>query len=102
MLYLGVVVYLAALHCMEQALKRISDRSQTALIETLIKARKMAKLSQEVLATRLKKPQSYVSKIETGQNRKIGTYEVCDWATACDMEPIVVFSMFTTRLSRRL
>lgn len=86
---------------MGRALKTIGSQVDLALRETLKKARIAAKLSQEDLAKRLKRYQSYVSKIERGQ-KVASAAEVVAWAVACDMEPIVLFSMFCTRLSRRI
>lgn len=72
------------------------------MAETLRTAMKMAGLSQEALAKRLKRPQSYVSDMLRGRISKYGVVEVSAWAIACDLEPIVLFSMYFTRLSRRM
>ncbi|VXB41793.1 helix-turn-helix domain-containing protein [Brevundimonas sp. G8] len=51
------------------------------LRETLVKARREAGLTQAELATRLGKPQSYVSKIERGE-RRIDIVELIDISRA--------------------
>lgn len=81
-------------------MKTIGSQVDVALRETLKRARESAKLSQEDLAKRLKRNQSYVSKLERGQ-RVVRAADVVAWAVACDMEPIVLFSLFCTRLGRR-
>lgn len=81
-------------------MKTLRSAGHAALVDTLKKVRKSAGLSQEGLAKRLKKHQSYVSKVEAAE-RRIDAVEMCAWAEACDVEPIVLFSLFVTRLGRR-
>lgn len=52
--------------------------------EDLVAARKQAGLSQEELARRLGKPQSYVSKYENGE-RRLDVVEVAEIAEAMGM-----------------
>lgn len=47
-------------------------------------------LSQRELGSRLKRPQSYVWKIENGE-RGIDMIEAIRWAEACRMTPLVFF-----------
>ena len=49
--------------------KSIYTKEQKALIKTLRHIRKKAKLSQSELASKLGKPQSFVSKYESGERR---------------------------------
>lgn len=49
--------------------KTIYSKEHKHLIERLRKARKETGLDQEQVAKRLKKTQSYVSKVESGQRR---------------------------------
>lgn len=49
--------------------KTIYTKTHKSLVKELVKARKAAKLKQEVVAKKLKKTQSYISKIESGQCR---------------------------------
>jgi transcriptional regulator with XRE-family HTH domain len=54
-------------------------------LESLIAARKKAELTQQALARRLGKPQSFISKYERGQ-RDIGVIELVEIAEALDMD----------------
>lgn len=49
--------------------KSIHDKEYREIIERLKKARIDAELSQQAVADKLKKPQSYISKIESGERR---------------------------------
>lgn len=51
----------------------------------LARAREGASLTQRQLAAKLKRPASYVGKIENGE-RKIEVFEAVDWCTACGVE----------------
>ncbi len=42
-------------------------------------------MTQRELAAKLKRPPSYVGKIENGE-RKIEVFEAVDWCTACGVE----------------
>ena len=59
--------------------KTIYSKEHKHLIERLKKARKESGLDQEQVAKRLKKTQSYVSKIESGQ-RKIEVIQLKEFA----------------------
>ncbi len=63
------------------------------LCAALVSARSTAKLNQVDLAKRLGKPQSYVSKVETGE-RRLDVIEYADYAAALGIDP--------TRLLRRV
>ncbi len=52
------------------------------LCRRLRELRDAAGLSQRALATLLKKPHSYVAKVEHG-DRRIDPIEFADWCTAC-------------------
>jgi transcriptional regulator with XRE-family HTH domain len=49
--------------------KSIHSRANRVLLELLVKARKTAVLTQEQLARRLQRPQSFVAKYENGERR---------------------------------
>lgn len=53
----------------------------------LLEARQAAGLRQVDVAKRLKRPQSYVSKFESGE-RRLDVVEFLDVATALDVDPI--------------
>jgi transcriptional regulator with XRE-family HTH domain len=80
-------------------LKTLSSDGQRIFRATLKKVRLQAKLSQPVLAKRLGKPQSYVSKVESGE-RKCDPDEGYDWAEACDTEPLYLFSLYCIDMVR--
>lgn len=50
-------------------MKSLRSREHRSVIAVLIAARKTAGLTQQQLANRLRKPQSFVSKYETGERR---------------------------------
>ncbi|WP_320195561.1 helix-turn-helix domain-containing protein [Agrobacterium rosae] len=56
------------------------------LVELLIATRREAKLTQQQLANRLGKPQSYVAKVE-GAERRIDVVEFATLARAMDKSP---------------
>jgi transcriptional regulator with XRE-family HTH domain len=80
--------------------KMLRSRGQRALVEVLIEVREKAGLTQRALAARLKRPRSYVSKIEGGE-RRIDPVECVEWAKSCDTTPQAFFGRFTRRLSVR-
>ena len=74
---------------------------ETALVETLKWAMTVAGVSQQELAKRLKRSQSYVSDRLAGKVRKYDLFDIEDWATACDMDAIVLLAVYFTRAARR-
>ena len=50
-------------------------------VSNLRRARKRSRLSQKALGERLGKPQSYVSKVETGE-RRLDLIETAEWCLA--------------------
>jgi transcriptional regulator with XRE-family HTH domain len=64
--------------------------------EALVAARKSAPLSQEALAARLGKPQSFISKYERGE-RRLDVGEFFEIADAIGIDPIE----FLRRIYRR-
>ena len=56
------------------------------LLNWLKQARRAAGITQEDLARRLGRPQSYVSKCETGE-RRLDVIEFVDWAAAIRVSP---------------
>jgi transcriptional regulator with XRE-family HTH domain len=69
-------------------------------LAVLIDARREAGLTQRDLAARLKRPQSYVWKIENGE-RGIDPVETVAWARGCRVPPKTLFERFVDALERR-
>ena len=71
-----------------------------ALMAILISARRQTGLTQGEVARRLGKPQSYVSKYETGE-RRLDLVEFCAISTALDISPLALFEAFLQAASAR-
>ena len=67
----------------------IHDPRYKKLIKELIKIRELKNITQVELATTLKKPQSYIAKVEN-LDRRIDVLELHDWLSALD-KPIGEF-----------
>lgn len=76
-------------HMILYDMRSIHDPRYQNLIKKLIELRESKNVTQVELASRLKKPQSYVSKIEILE-RRIEVIELCDWINALD-ENIAIF-----------
>lgn len=61
----------------------IHDPRYKNLIKELIKLRELKNITQVELATSLKKPQSYIAKVEN-LDRRIDILELHDWLSALD------------------
>ena len=61
----------------------IHDPRYNNLIKQLIKIRELKNITQVELATSLKKPQSYIAKVEN-LDRRIDVLELHDWLSALD------------------
>jgi transcriptional regulator with XRE-family HTH domain len=81
------------------SLKTLRSRGHRALLDVLIEARKREGLTQQQLAERLGKPQSYVAKIEAAE-RGIDPIECRDWARACGMTPRAFWYRLELRFER--
>lgn len=67
----------------------IHDPRYKKLIKELIQIRELKNITQVELATSLKKPQSYIAKVEN-LDRRIDVIELHDWLSALD-KPISDF-----------
>lgn len=65
----------------------IHDPRYKRLIQELIDIRELKKITQVELAASLKKPQSYVSKVEN-LDRRLDILELDDWLIALDISII--------------
>lgn len=65
--------------------KTLRTPAHAALMASLIDQRKFQSMTQQQLANALRRPQSYVAKIETGE-RRIDAVEVVEWALVLDTD----------------
>lgn len=79
--------------------KSVFTDANKAVVETLVSARKAAGLRQEDLAARLKKPQSFISRIETGE-RRIDIVELYAVATAIGVDPAKLYREMVKRFPK--
>jgi len=66
--------------------KSVYSAGQTAFCELMVKARKMAGLTQQDLAKRLHRPQSFVAKYEGGE-RRVDVVEFIEICKAIEADP---------------
>ena len=65
-----------------------------ALMQVLIETRKAKNITQQDLADRMNRPQSFVAKVETGE-RRLDVVELAEWLIAIEtnyhvvMEPVL-------------
>ncbi len=62
-------------------------------LDCLIEARRSTGVTQVEVATRLGKPQSYVSKVERGE-RRLDVVEFTDWAGALGADPLDLYASY--------
>ena len=72
--------------------KALQTKRYRAFLARLREAREAAGLTQEQVASKLGRPQTWVSKCELGE-RRVDFVELEDWAAACGQ----VLGYFTTR-----
>jgi transcriptional regulator with XRE-family HTH domain len=70
--------------------RSIHSPSYAALREMLIAARRSAGLTQDEVARRLERPQSFVAKYEGGE-RRLDVVEFIALARALEQDPLVLF-----------
>ena len=78
--------------------KSVHSAEQLAFRELMIAARKRAGLTQQELANRLKRPQSFVAKYEGGE-RRLDVVEFIAIAQAISIDPIRVLRSLLQRSS---
>jgi len=79
-------------------IKSVHSREQQIFCELMIGARAKADLTQEKLAKRLKRPQSFVAKYEGGE-RRIDVVEFVAVAKAIGADPVEVLRTLIRRLA---
>ena len=75
----------------------VSSPSYEAAMSVITQARKAAGLSQRDLAARLRKPRSYISKIEL-RERRLDIVEFVELSLALDVSPQVLLAHLTAVL----
>ncbi|MEQ8451896.1 MAG: helix-turn-helix transcriptional regulator [Nitratireductor sp.] len=77
--------------------KSLHTPEYAALIRILIETRKQSSITQQEVAHRLGKPQSYVAKLEGGE-RRLDVVEFIALARAMDAEPPELFDRLLAAL----
>jgi transcriptional regulator with XRE-family HTH domain len=75
--------------------KTVHSADQTAFCELMIGARKAAGLTQQALALRLKKPQSFVAKYEGGE-RRLDVVEFVAISRILGADPVKLIASFVS------
>lgn len=81
-------------------MKSIRTARYSAFLELIIAARKQAGLTQQQLAERLKKPQSYVSKYERGE-RRLDIVEFLELTNLLGVDPFKIIAELGEGLANR-
>jgi transcriptional regulator with XRE-family HTH domain len=79
-------------------IKSVHSKEQRIFCELMIEARTKADLTQEKLAKRLKRPQSFIAKYEGGE-RRIDVVEFVAVAKAIGADPIEILRAFIRRMN---
>jgi transcriptional regulator with XRE-family HTH domain len=77
--------------------KSVHSQAQQAFCELMIEARDEAGLTQQKLANRLERQQSFVAKYEGGE-RRIDVIEFITIARALGADPVQLFRTLTRRI----
>ena len=81
-------------------MKSIYQGAYQDLLEQLIAARKAQGKTQQQLAERLERPQSFVSKVENG-DRRLDVVEFLDICRLLKCDPYALMKRVESRLKRR-
>lgn len=76
----------------------LANKAYNKLRELLLKARKEAGMTQVELSSRLKRPQSFVSKYERGE-RRLDVIEFGEVTRALGVDPMIVLKDFYREVS---
>jgi len=69
--------------------KSLHSPEHQALCQLLLAVRRKSGLTQQTVAKRLKRPQSFVAKVEGGE-RRLDVIEFIDFARAIDADPLKI------------
>jgi transcriptional regulator with XRE-family HTH domain len=78
-------------------IKSVHSKEQRIFCDLMIEARKGADLTQEKLAKRLKRPQSFIAKYEGGE-RRLDVVEFLAVARAIGADPIAILRDLMRRI----
>lgn len=78
-------------------MKSLRSREHRCVIAVLVTTRKAAGLTQQQLATRLRRPQSFVSKYETGE-RRLDVPEFIRVSRCLNADPAALITKITRAL----
>lgn len=81
--------------------KSVFTDAYATLLEVLVAVRKDAKITQVELASRLGRPQPFISYVESGE-RRIDVIEFCIIARALGHDPVALFSLVAARLPEHM
>lgn len=77
--------------------KTIYTKQNEMFISLLVNARNMAELTQQAVADKLGKPQSFVAKYENGE-RRLDVVEFLQVAEVIETDPIALISQIRSKL----
>jgi transcriptional regulator with XRE-family HTH domain len=80
--------------------KTLLSPDHRLLLDLLRAARKSANLTQEALAAKLRRPQSFVAKYENGE-RRLDVVEFVDLAKGLDADPVAFLRAFIESRGRQ-
>lgn len=87
------------MHLSGWPVKTIYTTAYRSVLDSLIEARKVAGLTQQEVADRLKKPQSYIAKVENAE-RRLDLIEFVTLSIALDIDPAPLVRGLRTKLKR--
>lgn len=79
-------------------IKSAHSKEQRVFCDLMVEARKKADLTQEMLAKRLKRPQSFVAKYEGGE-RRLDVVEFLAVTGAIGVDPVEILRALIRRMS---
>jgi transcriptional regulator with XRE-family HTH domain len=77
--------------------KTLRTPAHAALMQSLITHRKDRNITQQQLADRLNRPQSFVAKVETGE-RRIDAVELVEWSMGLGVDVAALLTPVATAL----
>jgi transcriptional regulator with XRE-family HTH domain len=81
--------------------KSMFSDAYRAMLDVIIAVRREKGLTQEAVASKIGKPQSFIAKIEGGE-RRLDVIELVAIAGAMDIEPTKLFEAVMSRLPKQV